>query len=365
MSGIKKLQKAEEFFAKETQDERSFHSHCKSEHLALSYFLRATNGRSDLAKLVQVTAPESFTNSIEKIRTAVYEGNYDLAQSLASALSCSTEIEKAELNVELARIALYTNKTELSLELIKSCLSASELSITTKITLLQMQGHALLSAQRHSEAIESLKSAVTMATVFPNLSSSFSARAFLVRAYAELKQFSNAEFELFCMSQQLSKIEQSEMWLDRTLTFLRAKSIHLKEKNSLLERNAILQEAAEIAKWLGDKGSELKSRGEILGDDIKGIVLRFSGWSYLPQLDLILNYETKKIDFLKDSPIAKKVILVLSGGGISSDKLFERVWGLKYEQDRHAVHLRAMLSKMRKKLPSNTLQVKDGVVFIV
>jgi hypothetical protein len=248
-----------------------------------------------------------------------------------------------------------------------AALTCRELSDLSRMTCLQLKGHAKIIQKKFDEAIEHLLIAVEIAGLFGKASSAFSAKAFLVQAYSELAQFALARKYIGILQSDLAALPQDELWVDRLLTAVRAEvHLHRREGSVSLEKRA-LDEALELSRWLGDQTTEKKCTDELTALKSAGIADRsvypYKGWAFLPGRGLLLIYSPKEaIRLEKKSPMARDILGALSERPYLMHELFEKIWRMTYHPLRHETHLRAAISKVRKLLPTGALQVRDGVI---
>jgi tetratricopeptide (TPR) repeat protein len=376
-SSIAILNQQEATFAKGSKEKSIVDLSSSSAAEVLSMYLRAFKGRRDYASLAIGTDKYSFGLIIENIRNLIYAGNLDAAgiaiQNGFSNLNLNEE-EFNEINLEAARIAVRQNRFDESLQILNDILASGVVGDVTRLSALQLKGHCLIESKVYQEAIITLQDALALGQIYNAASSAFSARAFLAIAYCHEKNFVAAQIILQEMEREVSVIKDESLWADRTLTLLRTKIKYCKAmgESQNPERIKLLTEASQIAQWLGDSHCQRQCEEEILECGTEGahfidreILNSFSGWIYLPRLQVILTARPLKIERLDTSPVAEKIIKLICRGEQNLDKLFEAVWNLPFDTDRHGTHLRATLSKVRKLLPEGALVVKHGAVNLV
>ncbi len=339
--------------------------------LVMSHFLRSFRGCSDFLTVFPQAPRDEFALSLECLRNSLFSGDLSQSEILLTQIRPESEVEKAELAVELCRFHIFKGRIDDAIAVSEQALQSPELSDLSRMTCFQMRGHCRILQANFSEAILELKRAVLLADTFDHASSAFSARAFLAQAYAEIGDRSEAQKIIDSLKTHLETLSSDELWLDRLLIVIRAEiqSHRVFEERAQWYSKAL--EAREISLWLGDKitlnkcENELKQLAEKSSGELSASpVLHFSGWEYFPSKDLILIHFPRKISRIAKNPVARRILQLLAQGPISSEDFFERIWKVKYHPERHGTHVRATLSKVRKLLPAGALVVESGFVII-
>ncbi|MCK5072424.1 MAG: hypothetical protein KAQ98_03295 [Bacteriovoracaceae bacterium] len=343
----------------------------------LSYYLRAYRGRLDLASIVgQSKKRPDFLSILEQIRTELKKGNFKKAETLIVKTTPNNELEKIELFLELTRLLIHKGKYEEAVRISDNVVNLTTTPPVSRMTLYQTRGHAYIALGDFNKAIKELESAITLSEVFPNASSGFSARTFLVKAYTELEKEDEAKQSCDILNKLLLDFKQNEIWLDRLLSVLRAEYTYYRKFGCPIDAIIRLKEAEQISIWLEEKDTakrcmeDMKQCFNELSPEqekqhkINNAILCFSGWQYFPRLNLILTISPKKIETLNDSPITKKILLELAERPLSNDDFFKKIWNIDYKIQQHAGHIRSTLSKIRKKLPKESLTVSDGIIYL-
>jgi tetratricopeptide (TPR) repeat protein len=343
---------------------------------SLSLVLRHYHGRNDLTRAVQdLDKKEGSGNALllEQVRSALYAGEADRAAGLLASAGTLSPLEEAEFAVEKLRLHTMRGELEQAWASSEFALGHMELLEISRMTCYQMRGSIRIRQGRFLEAVGELEKAVSLAEFFPHASSAFNSYALLVQAFAELGQNDEARRNLEVLERLLAEIEQPELWLDRLLSYLRSQSHARRASGEFALAVSSLTEAEEVAAWLGDKFTRARCESEIVAigqehgfrEGSAKSVFHFSGWSYLPERDLILIRFPKRIVRLGHSPLSRKVLLALADKKKTCSELFEQIWNLSYDSERHGTFLRSNLSKIRKLLPKGALQVVDGEIYLV
>jgi tetratricopeptide (TPR) repeat protein len=366
---LKELIEAEEALA-QGESRAPVVSNSNSAHAKMSLFLRDYRSRPDYAQLLTFPKTGNFVETLESMRNALSTGDCSLAEAKLLELHPESDLEAAEAGIEHGRLLIYQNRIDEALSSLSELLNNPELTDLSRMTCLQMRGHCLILKRDYPQAVRELKLAATLSEFFPRAASSFSARAFLVQAYAELKLEEEAYHALSSLRSQLESLDDPELALDRMLTLIRAE-VHLHRCfNQTAEKLYALYEAKEISRWLDDGITLERCKSEIT-DALAAIdthekleipVHEFSGWIFLPKRQLILGKAPKTISRLNKKPVLNQVLLALARGPLEMDQLFEQVWKARYHPEKHGTHMRVTLSNLRKMLPKGALEVEGGVV---
>lgn len=381
-NSLQELIKHEEALSKGQGIALSLQSDAKSAQAVMANFLRAFKGRQDFAEVV-IPAEQrdaDIAEKLEKIRNHLYRGDSESAESIL--LPILSDETHGECSLELARLRIFQNRLLEALNAVDRSLGQANLGDVSRMTCYQLRGDILIRLGRPKESIEDLKRAIALSEVFNVASSAFSAHAFLVKALSELGELENARAAFRTLRAQLESLEcvhSDELWLDRLLTVIRTE-VHLhgatqERLHGIPMRYVALAEAHAIAQHLDDQTTARRCVSEA-GADIKldqlavqgrKIVNLLNGWRYLPYRELALIQSPRSILRLDSRPVMQKILLELVSvpDGMDKDDLFQRVWNLEFDSERHSPHLLATLSKFRKLLPAGALQLSDGKVRLV
>ncbi|MDZ4662547.1 MAG: hypothetical protein SGJ18_13125 [Pseudomonadota bacterium] len=327
----------------------------------VSYYLRDVRGRVDLASEVQrKSGYESFTEQLEAIRTHIANEDYKKAKEMID--SCVTESieERSELSLERARYYFYTLEYGISKEILQHLIVDRDVLLTTKITSYELLGQSYYHLGHTDRAVSNLKKSLNYLDYMPFVISSYVAGAHLVKIKSEQNKFSEAKEILDYLKQKLRGIKQDEIWLARNLLVARGYCHYLKRQGKVQELRSLLHETLAIALWLGDLEMTERCRRDL--KDLGEVELKSKNINFLEGLGVLLITNPKSISRFENSPTLSKVLICLLRGEKTLEDLFTDVYDLKYDKERHDMHLRALLSKLRKKLPPNALQVKAGLI---
>lgn len=328
----------------------------------ISHFLRAYRSRTDLAEIMPRS--NDFSSQLERMRNFLASGDLVSADSLLQKMKAGNDFEAAELALETFRLRFFQGRQEEALSISESLLENPYLSEISRMTCYQLRGSLFLQRKEYEQAIDELKLAATLAEIYVLASSAFSTRAFLVQAYVEVGKVTEAQDTLESLRLSLSAIAQSELWLDRLLTVIRAECHFYRVTKNFERWKSAAFEGSILSDWIGDRITKEKCEKE-LRDNLISVPFSatlFSGWAFLPERGLVLHMSPKKIIRVEHSPVALKIFTLLSGQALPADMLFEKVYGFRFSTERHSNHLRAILSKLRRLLPAGALAVKDGII---
>lgn len=329
----------------------------------VSYYLRDVRGRVDLAEVVRRdTQGGSFVAQLESIRTHIANEEFALAKEIIDSCVSESKEEQSELSLERARYYFYTREYGICKEILQHLITDKDVLLTTKITSYELLGQSYYHMGHVERGILNLKKSMEFLDFMPFVISAYVAGAHLVKIKSEQKKFAEANEILAFLRQKLRGIKQDEIWLSRSLLVARGYCHYLKNTDQTEERRSLLHETLAVSTWLGDLEMIEKCRKDLadLGD--KASVVR--NIKFLPQLGVLLISNPKSLGRFEASPILSKALTGLLGGEKSLEELFEYVYGYKYDKERHSMHLRSLLSKLRKKLPPNALIVKDGIIVL-
>ncbi|MFZ4715096.1 MAG: hypothetical protein ACOYL6_15350 [Bacteriovoracaceae bacterium] len=339
----------------------------------VSYFLRSYYGNVTASEAIKEALPHhsGFDQQIDMIRDLLRTHRLDEAKEKLQTIVPETDEEKCEYLLEKARQALFSGEYQTVID------STSDPTIhqcknpVTRMTIHQIRGHAYIELSLWSKAESELQIAILYAKEFTQASSAIASYGFMIMIYCHLNDKQKADE--FHQNQQLildglKEKGQEEAWLDRYLIFQRSKSRLLRRFGTQQELESVLAEAFIIAKWANNKTIQNKCQQELaeLGIDtnqkekLKHVHF-FAHWIYLEKSKIILSTTESKIERLESNPLFQKMILVLKNGPIKEEDFFRQIWNLPFSE-KHSSHLRANLSKLRKKLPSQSLKVTDQFI---
>ena len=327
----------------------------------VSYYLRDVRGRVDLAEAVnQKPHAESFESHLESIRIHIANEEFTLAKEAIDLCVSESKEEQSELSLERARYYFYTKEYGISKEILQHLINDRDVLMTTKVTSYELLGQSYYYLGHVERAISNLKKSMDYLDYMPFVISSYVAGAHLAKIFSEQKKFSEANEILTFLRQKLRGIKQNEIWLSRALLVVRGNCHYLKNLGQTEKLRSLLHETLAVATWLGDLEMTERCRRDLT--ELGELVLKPKNINFLSQLGVLLISNPKSVGRFDASPILSKALTVLIMGEKSLEELFEYVYEYKYDKERHNIHLRALLSKLRKKLPPNALLVKDGVI---
>lgn len=358
---MNKLMKAEASLAKTGDTNISLADEGSRE--IVSYFLRDVRGRIDLAETIrQKSESTSFSAKIESIRMHIINGELSLAKAEIDLCVSETKDEQSELSLERARYYFYSQEYGISKEILQHLIVDKDLLMTTKITSYELLGQSYFNLGDIDDAITNLKKAMDYLDYFPFIISAYVAGAHLVKIKSEQNKFSEADDVLTFLRQKLRGIKQDEVWLSRSLVVARGYYHYLKNTGQVKLQVELLHETLAIAIWLNDLEVITKCRRDLSELDIAEVEAK--NVNFLPTIGALLISIPKSTSRFGSSPILSKALTSLMSGEKTFDELFENVYGFRFDKERHNMHLRSLLSKLRKKLPPNMLVVKNGIIVL-
>jgi hypothetical protein len=337
-----------------------------------SFFLRR-NGRADLSRGVLALQPENseFGLLLERVRTHFSQGDLIRAKAELGKIRPKGSLESAEIALEKCRLATAENRHSEAIQEATLALELPEVQPWTRMTLYQVRAHSCLELRDLAGARRDLWDARSIADLFPLMSTTISILRFMVKVEVLDGQFIAAENHLKLLLSIFSELPLTERWIDWRLTALRAEADFFASVNQGSRRTQALQEGIEISRWIGDRVTQKKCEDE-LRDTLSATysqpspelqVLSRPSWSYLPRFALILRHSPKAFHTLEDSPVTRSLLEeLLRHDCLPNSEIFQRVWKLKFNKERHDSHLRNALSKLRKVLPKGALIQTDSQV---
>ncbi len=223
-----------------------------------------------------------------------------------------------------------------------------------------MLGQTHYSLGQFSQAEEHLTKSMDFLEFFPFARSAFVAGAHLIKLKSELKKFNEAQSVITFLEKKCKQVDQDETWLVRSLLLNRGKCHYFFHMGQMDERETCLLESFFIAEWVKDK-LILRKCSQELADKTPSPDRNLN---LLPLSGVLLIKNPRKVIRLAEHPVLVKIVALLLQGAQTSEQVFEKVWELKFDKERHDQHLRSTLSKLRKKLPPDTLVVKDGKIYL-
>lgn len=333
------------------------------------HFVRGYMGRTDLASGMGLAHSQDvdFSINLERVRNYLSVQDSGAALEILEQMNPSNDYEVAEHNLEIARCHFINGQFQNCINKLDLNFSNKEALPVTLMTSYQLKGRCLQLMGRVVEAEQALLSSHTLSMAYPFSNSGFVAKAFLVQLYSESQKQIKAQEFLSIIENVLNAEISVDLWATRKLIALRAQSHYLRAFGTKEELKKTLLLAKALAEFLNDKYMIGRCTDELvvlsdLNEDKQ--VYTFTSWSYIPELKLIVKLFPKEFIRLNDNPIMVDILNHLILGSQSQDNLFQLVWKIPY-QERHANHLRATFSKLRKHLPTGALSVSDGIVSLV
>jgi hypothetical protein len=232
----------------------------------------------------------------------------------------------------------------------------------------QLKGRAFHLTGNFQDAEAHLIKAHDLSSAFPFANSGFVAKAYLVHLYAELKQKAYAEKFLNIIDAIVNSEISDDLWISRKLIGLRARSHFERAFGTIETLKETLYGALALAQHLDDVYMINKCEEDLqkCGAEVTAnkIIKNFTSWSYIPKFQLLLKEFPKEIVRLGDNPVMTEILNQLMDGPKDQIKLFEAVWKIPFNE-RHANHLRALFSKLRKFLPQGALKVQNGIAKLI
>ncbi len=324
----------------------------------LSYYLRAGRGRSDLSEQVLGKIPTAmFSSAIEFIRSLIWQEKYIDAKILIDVCLPTNALEQIELNLEKGRFYFFSDEFLTAQNILENIISAVDAPITTRMTAHELLGQTHLNLGNVTRAENHLQKAMEYLLLLPYMQSGFVAGAYLVKICAEQNRLKEAEMRLDFLKAQLKEIKHDDAWLSRLLLTLRAEIILLRQIKETKKEQELLLEALRISQWLEDKYIERKCLQEL------EVVPKISqALQFLPLTGVLLFHRPKDVRRFDNHPALAKLLSALTSGPKTYEELNLQVWNEEYDKEKHALRLRSALSKLRKRLPPNTLIVQDSLV---
>jgi tetratricopeptide (TPR) repeat protein len=333
----------------------------------VSYLLGTHKGRIDLASTVQANISNGdFALKIEKVRTYLGSNKLDEAKSVIDKIRPNSSNERSELYLEEAKYYTYLNQYIKVISIIKHALKETKLAPVSRVTLLQILGHAYMCQNCYQQAVGILEDAKNLAIIFPRLPSSYQISSCLIHSYAHLNRENKAREELLELKKRVSIIKDSDEWLARFLIYKRALAGYNKFYATDEKKFTNLVEAKILSKWLGQINIYNKCVQELKDFNLsKKVIHRYSDWTYITEGSIILFHNKIEFKRINKSSLMLKMLTLLILGPVSQEVFFKEIWNLELKTETHILHIRANLSKLRKYLPVNSLVLKDGIIHLI
>lgn len=324
----------------------------------ISYYLRAHNGRRDLGEVVRANSQSTqFLSQLENIRTFFKRFEYQQAKNIIDQCQPTSVVEQNELNLENARYYYFVHEYQTAFEILQKLIDSSDVLLTSRITANEIAGQCLYHLHKKETAISYFKKSMQYLETLPFTFSAFVAGAHLVKTYSELKDFKKASSALSFLKKCLGKVKQEEAWASRQLLLIRARCHFFKNSDDRSMYESHLLEALHLADWLGDKHTK-----NLCEKELGAVAPSTNNMVLLPHSSVLLFRNPKKVSRLEGAEMLAKILMLLQVRPYTEEELFAAVWNLEYHKERHSAHLRATLSKLRRKLPDNSLLLSQGVI---
>lgn len=333
---------------------------------AVSYLISSHRGSISVGSMLQENfLDEHFADQLEKLRMLINTKNIFEAKNYLEKMKPKNDWEKSELYLEEARLLASNGELVEVCGLVTKALELETISPITRLTLKEVKGYSLMKLKKYDEALNILGEAKKVALSYPHLPSSYQASSCLVHIYAELKKPESCLSEISEMSKKLLLIKNKEEWISRFVTFKRGVVGYNRYYGNDDEIYKTLIEVKAISKWLGREDTFQKTC-----DDLKAVKIgpqcefKFSNWSYLSDSSIVLFADRTTYFNIQNNPTLTKVLELLVKGPMKTSDLLKQVWSLDVVNENYDAHIRACLSKLRKFLPTNSLFVKEGVIYL-
>lgn len=342
-----------------------------SSEAAFSNFLRHYRGQSSLASAItSMTVAHSqnhFEINLERVRTLVYQNKTDGLEEILDSIIPINKQELCELNLERLRFFMLTDNFEKALILSSQLINDENLASNSLLTCFQLRGDLFLRLGNPQKAKDELLFAFDLIQFFPLQRSSFSTLGFLAIAEIRLNNVESARYYLDFLRKNIENLTQNEMKADRILIFLRTQ-IHLFRKlNRSGDLVNCLIKCKTLAFWLNELAIYNRCISELMEWNQNLLEYRtaeFKNWLWIDEVSILLTFEPRKVLSFDHSPLTRNFLQILNNGPLPIEQLFQRLWGLKYNEKIHSQHLRSTLSNLRKNLPGLHVKTRDGFVHI-
>lgn len=295
--------------------------------------------------------------SLENLRNYIKMG--DLDQSHIEIQNIEPQIDSnnvlyPEFLLEKARFFLLIKNEFEALKITAEILSKNGVSSLTKMTTCQLRADLYFKIGDLSSAEQNARKAVVESLRFPIASSRFSAIGFLIIILGHQGQLDEASRWLQNLRSLVDGIKQDNVWLDRMLilqrTYFRYYSINGEVHRAL----GHLSISKELAQWSGEQ--ELVQR--CINDGHEQQVLDFAPEIYekghltwIPSISVLLDKANNIFYRLQPESVQVKMLHCILTQVKNSEQMFESIWGLSYDKERHSSLLRTHLYQLRKKIP--------------
>lgn len=327
------------------------------------HYLRAWRGRSDLSEsILNQGESEIFLSHLNKIRELLRNDELSDALALIESTTYSCELERIELELERCRYYLFSKKYNSVIEISTRLLANDSTPAQTRMTLLQVSGIAKIYSGQALSAIADLEAAIELSHILPTAPSAFGSYTVMSQAYSCLGQQAEAIRFLKMAESILDQVNENEIWIERLVNLMRSRVRYACYFDSRENYIKTTQLTKLIANWLGAKVISRLCDEDLDSTPYTILGYSFLGGLYVPELKIALLNHPKKVVRFTEAPQTSQILEILCKGDMTKSELFEKVWGFRYDESLHDVHLRNMLSKLRKKLPEGVLTCENKIV---
>lgn len=330
----------------------------------LASYMRTIHGRNDLS-LLHNQLNDQFESQIELVRSQLNSNHFSEAKILLSKISPLTLEEKIEVQLENARLSLFTHRLDEAKNLATDAFNKCSIS-HTKMTLSQLLGDIYLRLENYSKAEFYLDSAIEIGNHFPLLSATWNAHAFKILFYIKTQEYEKARNKI--MSYYLSVKElKGDIIVDRLISFYRVQFHYFKALNQISKAIEVLLQCNELCLWCGDIHTLSRNQEDLALLEDREIATSFhifNDWSYLPDIKIVLTKNPKKAINLDKHPIVIEFLdyLLEKEREVHFEEIFEALKNQKYDYDIHLQYVKNIIQRCRKLLPKNSILVKDNQV---
>ncbi len=332
----------------------------------IASYLRTIHGRNDLSIAMNQIKP-NFESEIEKIRVHLNSSNLIEAEDLLNNISSNTVEEFLEIQLENSRLQLFKGNYNDACHLAREAFNQAKIS-PTKMTLAQLLGDIYLKLGNFEKAEYYLDIAIEIGNHFPLLSATWSAHAFKIIHFLKTNKIREAKLKLEKFYSAAKEIKGDAI-VDRLIIVLRTEFHYHRKVNELSKCTESLTVCNELCKWNGDFHTKKRNDLELENLPVNEIssIYYFTDWTFLPKINLILNFEPKSVVNLEGFPIIVEFLRLLSieKRELSFEEIFFNLKGQTYNPEIHLAYIKNIIQRSRKKLPKNSLIVKNNLVSLI
>lgn len=298
------------------------------------------------------------SNLLENIRNFIKYNQLKEAENAIEQLDLNyiSEELKPEFHLESARLFLFQSQYIKSLEFTAKVICHPLASNLTRVTAHQLNADIYLRLDDLYGAEENALIAVKSSKKFKLLSSRFTSLGFLAVIQNLMNKKLDLEKTIEIFQKEISMIQNIDTWIDRSVYLYRTLyRIHLHNNDldisykNLTYAHLFSQVSLNInvLKQCETDLLQFDKKNDIPNQYIKFI----NHYFWVPELKMIGSTENNKIVRFKENSRRSQILNLIFENQLEFDYIFESIWKMNYNKDKHSNLVRNHLFLINKEWP--------------